>query len=112
MKSSHPSWLLSFIALLLLVIVAPKFYSPAQHKQAALTNALTHPSEWKAPDVKSIPLSVEGSVIRYGRDLIINTSTYLGPRGKVRYMSNVLNCQPCSLNAATPLFSNPFSAVT
>jgi len=111
MKSSHPSWLLSFIALLLLVIVALKFYSPVKHKQAALTNALTHPSEWKAPDVKSIPLSVEGTLIRYGRDLIINTSTYLGPRGKVRHMSNGLNCQNCHLNAGSQLFSNPFSAV-
>jgi thiosulfate dehydrogenase len=33
----------------------------------------------------------------YGHDLIAHTSVFLGPKGKVRSISNGLNCQNCHL---------------
>jgi thiosulfate dehydrogenase len=66
---------------------------------------------WTAPDVKSISGSEEGQLISYGRELIIHTSVYLGPRGSVRAMSNGMNCQNCHLEAGTKPFGNNYSAV-
>lgn len=66
---------------------------------------------WKAPDLKLIPNGESGKLIAYGRELIRNTSYYLGPKGSVQPMSNGMNCQNCHLNAGTKYFGNNFSAV-
>ena len=66
---------------------------------------------WKAPDSTSIPTGPEGDEIRYGRELIVHTSEYLGPKGTVMVMSNGMNCQNCHLNAGTKIFGNNYSAV-
>lgn len=68
-------------------------------------------SFWQAPDVNSIEANESGDEIRYGRELIVNTSTYLGPQGKVMHMSNGMNCQNCHLDAGTKVFGNNYSAV-
>ncbi len=68
-------------------------------------------SFWKSPDLISVPDSEEGNLIRYGRDLIIRTSYYLGPKGKVKALSNGMNCQNCHLDAGTKIFGNNYSAV-
>ncbi len=43
---------------------------------------------WMAPDSASIPVTAEGQLISYGRQLIMHTSEYLGPKGKVGALSN------------------------
>jgi thiosulfate dehydrogenase len=48
-------------------------------------------------------------LIKYGRQLVVNTSYYLGPKGVIAHKSNGLNCQNCHLNAGTKLFGNNFS---
>lgn len=68
-------------------------------------------AHWKSPDPNTIPVGEQGDLIRYGRDLIIRTSYYLGPRGKVKAMSNGMNCQNCHLDAGTKPFGNNYSAV-
>ena len=68
-------------------------------------------TEWKAPDTSLIPITDSGKLIRYGRELIVNTSFYFGPRGIVKPVSNGLNCQNCHLNAGTKTWGNNFSAV-
>jgi len=69
-------------------------------------------SYWLPPDSTAIPMGEHGDLIRYGRDLIIRTSYYLGPKGKVKAMSNGMNCQNCHLNAGTKPFGNNYSAVS
>lgn len=71
------------------------------------------PSEavWQAPDPASIPATAAGELIRYGRELIAHTAVYLGPQGKVRQISNGMNCQNCHLQAGTLAFGNNFGAV-
>lgn len=66
---------------------------------------------WEAPDTSMIPFTEEGLLIRYGRDLIANTSFYLGPKGKVAAISNGMNCQNCHLDAGTRSWGNNYSAV-
>jgi thiosulfate dehydrogenase len=66
---------------------------------------------WRAPDSASVPLTKEGDIIRYGRELIAHTARYLGPRGEVMAISNGMNCQNCHLRAGTQPFGNNYAAV-
>ncbi len=66
---------------------------------------------WQAPDDSTIPASEEGDLIRYGRELVAHTASYLGPHGKVIAISNGMNCQNCHLKAGTVPFGNNYSAV-
>ncbi|HLZ89937.1 MAG TPA: c-type cytochrome [Puia sp.] len=66
---------------------------------------------WEAPDTARIPATDEGRLIRYGRDLIANTSHYLGPKGIKAAITNGMNCQNCHLNAGTKPWGNNYSAV-
>lgn len=67
---------------------------------------------WQAPSEDEISADAEGDLIRYGKELIVNTSKYLGPRGIVASVANNMNCQNCHLAAGTQNFANPFSAVS
>ncbi|MCW3125126.1 MAG: cytochrome c class [Bacteroidetes bacterium] len=66
---------------------------------------------WYAPDIKALDGSADSRQIKYGRELIINTSAYLGPKGSVMQISNGMNCQNCHLEAGTKLWGNNYSAV-
>ncbi|WP_346317637.1 c-type cytochrome [Chitinophaga sp. YIM B06452] len=65
---------------------------------------------WAAPDTSTIPHTAEGTLIRYGRDLIANTAQYLGPGGAVGTVSNGMNCQNCHLSAGTIPWGNNYGA--
>lgn len=64
------------------------------------------------PDTTDIPNDESADMIRYGRDLIINTAYYLGPDGiKGQYLNNKMNCSNCHLDAGTrPYGLNYFSS--
>lgn len=64
---------------------------------------------WHAPDMVAIP-PAEKDLILYGRELIVHTSQYLGPKGRVAHLSNGMNCQNCHVNAGTVAWGNNFSA--
>lgn len=66
---------------------------------------------WQAPDLQYVEIEKDKELILYGRQLISNTSDYLGPKGIVRHMSNGMNCQNCHLDAGTKPFGNNYSAV-
>lgn len=68
-------------------------------------------STWLPPDRVSIPSGKEGELIRYGEELIRHTAVYLGPKGKVKPISNGMNCNNCHLNGGTQLYGLNFSAV-
>jgi thiosulfate dehydrogenase len=72
----------------------------------------TQPSAfYSAPDEKTIPAGETGDLIRYGKQLIQFTSSYLGPKGSVMHTSNGMNCQNCHLDAGTRPFGNNYFAV-
>jgi thiosulfate dehydrogenase len=66
---------------------------------------------WIAPNESDIPNDENGELIRYGKQLIANTSEYLGPKGSVLQISNGMNCQNCHIEAGTKAFGNNYSAV-
>ena len=51
------------------------------------------------------------SLIRYGYQLIANTSYFLGPKGTVAHLTNGMNCQNCHLNGGTIPWGNNYGAV-
>lgn len=65
------------------------------------------PPEWRMSTLSK----EEKALVLYGKELIAHTSEYLGPHGKVRRMSNGMNCQNCHLNAGTQPWGNNYFAV-
>ncbi len=80
-------------------------------KTKTAESTVVKPDVWMAPDTLLISEEKNAAQIRYGRDLITNTSYYLGPKGKMLSMSNGMNCQNCHLAAGTKPFGNNYSAV-
>jgi thiosulfate dehydrogenase len=66
---------------------------------------------WKPPDSTTIPNTKEKTLILHGKELVTNTSFFLGPKGKVKAISNGMNCQNCHLQAGTAPWGNNYSAV-
>lgn len=64
------------------------------------------------PDTSTIPHDQFGDMVRYGRELVVNTAYYLGPDGKVgHFLGNKMNCSNCHLDAGTrPYGFNFFSS--
>lgn len=102
-------YLCVFVVIMLAVIVVVIRW-PDDHPAASMHGKSTA-YEWEAPDSIRIPATAEGEMIRYGMDLIANTSHYFGPKGSVAPISNGMNCQNCHLAAGTKYGGNNFSAV-
>ncbi len=66
---------------------------------------------WMAPDTSLIKKESNSELIIYGRELIAHTSVYLGVKGKIKNLSNGMNCQNCHLEAGTKPFGNNYSGV-
>jgi len=90
----------------------------SEYKESAeLTNnqtkndSIVDEEVWIVPDTSTIPHDEFGDLVRYGRDLIVNTAYYIGPEGKVgKYLGNKMNCTNCHLEAGTkPYAFNYFS---
>jgi thiosulfate dehydrogenase len=113
---------------LIILIVAVAISSFSDYKLLQFTNQGELPSEledqstslqaladpetlWKAPALEDLNLEPNADELRYGKDLIANTAEYLGPHGKVKSISNGMNCQNCHLQAGTLPFGNNFAAV-
>ncbi len=104
--------LYSVIALFILLFVYVCLQLPGHPNVASpLAAAELKTPLWRAPDLKSLGSSPEDEMIKYGRELIANTSLYFGPNGKLAHTSNGMNCQNCHLDAGTKPFGNNYSAV-
>jgi len=66
---------------------------------------------WYAVDINKLGPGPENDLIRYGRDLIVNTARHIGKNATdpaLRYAGNDLSCQNCHLNAGLQPFAAPF----
>src|SRR5579864_1281871 len=63
---------------------------------------------WTAPDSASLGDSESEKLIKYGRELIAHTSSYIGPHGSVSKLASGMNCQNCHLAAGTKPFGNNY----
>ncbi len=66
---------------------------------------------WIAPDINTITDAIQKERVEYGKELIVHTSKYLGPKGSVMQISNGMNCQNCHLQAGTAVFGNNYGSV-
>jgi thiosulfate dehydrogenase len=69
------------------------------------------PTDWYAVDISKLGKGTQSDLIRYGRELIVNTPRYVGKTATdpaMRYAGNDLACQNCHLNAGLQPFAAPF----
>lgn len=67
---------------------------------------------WKPAPEQSLEGDANKELVLYGQDLIVHTSDYYGPEGKIfKASTNGMNCQNCHLEAGTKIFGNNYSAV-
>ena len=69
------------------------------------------PTNWYAVGVTQLGPGPENDLIRYGRDLVIDTPRYIGRSAAepdMRFAGNDLACQSCHLNAGLQPFAAPF----
>jgi thiosulfate dehydrogenase len=69
------------------------------------------PTDWYAVDISKLGKWTQSDLIRYGRELIVNTPRYVGKTATdpaMRYAGNDLACQNCHLNAGLQPFAAPF----
>jgi thiosulfate dehydrogenase len=72
------------------------------------------PQAWAVPDPDTLPDDSFGRSVRRGRDLIVKTSSLIGPDASdpaMRYGGNGLDCQSCHLQAGTQQFGLPLAGV-
>ena len=113
MRSLRSSWFPILLSVITVAIIVIQLVARSKQSVKAehYTGKFNENESWRAPDDEEIPGGQEGDQIRYGRELIRNTSFYFGPKGFIAQISNGMNCQNCHLDAGTRLFANPFSAV-
>lgn len=93
-----------------LIIYGEYFFSKIKHFNNP-DKGITQVPGWIAPDTLLIPANAEGKSIRYGRDLILHTASFFGPKGTIEQISNGMNCNNCHIGAGTGTFANNFSMV-
>ena len=111
MNSLRSSWFPVLLGLIILVITLSQLFVVPQTKENKISLSDSAAKEWQAPDINLVPETPEGELIRYGRDLIVNTSKYFGPKGIVASITNGMNCQNCHVDAGSRSFGNSFAAV-
>ncbi len=80
--------------------------------ETPVVQALMDPASlWKAPDWAEMEKEPNAEELNYGKELVANTAEYLGPKGKVKAISNGMNCQNCHLKAGTAPLGNNYGAV-
>jgi thiosulfate dehydrogenase len=110
MKAIRISWFPVILGMGITVAFLNKFINSTSVETVPQSQGATV-NEWKAPDINLVPQTPEGDLIRYGRDLIVNTAKYFGPKGLVAPITNGMTCQNCHLYAGTKKFGNSFAAV-
>jgi thiosulfate dehydrogenase len=108
-KKIFTGLLLALLIIVLLTVVNYFYREKKKDKQDPESSVID--KEWKAPDTSQIERTQQGDLIRYGRELILHTATFFGPKGTIAHISNGMNCGVCHIDAGTRLWGNNFSKV-
>lgn len=110
------SGILVMCALLLLLLADVNGFiehSPDASKEKTQSDSIDQPAPklWEALSMDAVIHEKDPELVKYGRELIANTSKYLGPKGSVAHISNGMNCQNCHLEVGTKPWGNNYGAV-
>lgn len=108
MKLLASHWFPFLLGIIILIVIINDL--PRGKASLPARNDITA-GEWTAPDITSLPDNEEAAMIRYGKELIVNTARYLGPKGSVAAITNGMNCGNCHIEAGARPYGNCFSAV-
>ncbi|MEO7292574.1 MAG: c-type cytochrome [Ginsengibacter sp.] len=97
-------YVLGVIILIVIVSGLSNFHSQEMFTPAAKEISIV-------PDIYELSNTEPDNLIRYGKDLIDNTSKYFGHHGSIAAITNGLNCQNCHRESGTKLYTNNFLAV-
>jgi thiosulfate dehydrogenase len=114
MKEAIRSHLFVVVLFLIIgIVVAVELINTHERNDAMAGLPEPADSTWVSPSLYTdhVTTGKERDMIIYGKDLIANTSKYLGPHGSVLQISNGMNCQNCHLDAGTRPWGNNYSAV-
>ena len=96
---------MSVMRLGLLTILALAVLCPGAAAQKGVPS-----SPWPQPDPSKLASGPWKDAVLYGRKLIVETPSVLGPEAPnkaMRYAGNNLSCQSCHLQAGTQQFAQP-----
>src|SRR6476620_492322 len=101
MKIFESSWFPVLLGVLTVLLICNSvFSSDSKMPDDTIVNEnFISASEWRPPDINSLPDDEQGKLIRYGRELITNTSLFFGPKGKIAQITNGMYCQNCHIDA-------------
>ena len=113
MKFVRASWFPLLLGVVILTVILNQvlFTSAAEPEDISIPDVKPAADEWQAPDINSLPDDEAGKQIRYGRELVTNTSLFFGPKGSIAPITNGMDCQNCHLDAGSRSFAGCFSAV-
>jgi len=109
MKNPGLSWFPVLLSVVFFVAFVTETTSSSRNNKKETND--NNDKGWKAADINLLPHTPDAEMIRYGKELIVNTSTYFGPKGTVAAITNGMNCQNCHIWAGTKSFGNNFAAV-
>lgn len=115
MKASSVLPLVLGTLLLAAVVLTVNHFPKEEEMQPTVAAKQTEDNEqslwYTGPEDAQLPADETGKLISYGKELIQNTSAYLGKNGTVMHISNGMNCQNCHLEAGTKPWGNNYFAV-
>jgi thiosulfate dehydrogenase len=112
MSFLRSSWCPWCVGILFMILFLTSLLGRSASKMESIAETLYDGSAlWSPPDFNDLPPNDSGDLIRYGKELVTNTSFYLGPKGIVSQITNGMNCQNCHLDGGTRNFAIPLSAV-
>ena len=113
MKEIRSSWFPLLLGLIILIVIVSQllFSTTIVKDEASIPPAATSADDWQAPDISTLPDDEQGKLIRYGHELISNTSLFFGPKGNIASITNGMNCVNCHIDAGARSFGGSFSAV-
>lgn len=77
-----------------------------QNAKTITSGIVTDTASLASFDTSLIPHDKFGDAVRYGRQLMLNTAYYIGPKGvNGKYLGNKMNCTNCHQDAGTKPFS-------
>lgn len=82
---------------------------PLVHSGPAAVVPESAAKPWQPPAAATLPNGEAGITVLYGQALIRETATFFGPNGRIRPLTNGMNCQNCHLQAGTKPFGNNYS---